>query len=225
MLPGRLTVEYLQGRRRRYIHPIRLYLMTSVLCFLALRLAASLPAGADRSDPAARGADAALVSETGTRALRVHADGAIDCDLPRWACDRIQRRYAVEPQRLQAELEALQGRFLRYLPYALFLLLPLFAALMQLVYRARRMHYAEHLVFALHLHAFWFTALWIAALAPAPLDALLAAFLAVYALLAMRRVYGGRWLGALARAAVVAPIYLVAMLAATVGAALLATIA
>ena len=38
--PGRLTLEYLQGRRARYLPPIRLYLIASVTYFL---LAAAAP--------------------------------------------------------------------------------------------------------------------------------------------------------------------------------------
>lgn len=36
--PGRLTVEYIQGRRRRYIRPLRLYLFSSFLLFTVLAL-------------------------------------------------------------------------------------------------------------------------------------------------------------------------------------------
>ncbi|MFO8098353.1 MAG: DUF3667 domain-containing protein [Salinibacter sp.] len=36
--PGRLTVEYLEGRRRRYIRPFRLYLFSSFLLFTVLAL-------------------------------------------------------------------------------------------------------------------------------------------------------------------------------------------
>jgi len=38
LLPGQLTLEYLKGRRRRYVLPLRLYLTISVLALLALRL-------------------------------------------------------------------------------------------------------------------------------------------------------------------------------------------
>ncbi len=41
-------------------------------------------------------------------------------------------------------------------PYVIFLLLPVFAGIMMLTYRSRRMTYGEHVVFSLHLHAFWF---------------------------------------------------------------------
>ena len=39
--PGRLTREYLDGRRRRYVLPLRLYLTASFVFFLVLKLVAS----------------------------------------------------------------------------------------------------------------------------------------------------------------------------------------
>ena len=41
--PGFLTREYLQGRRRRYIRPARLFLVLSLALFAAIRLFASAP--------------------------------------------------------------------------------------------------------------------------------------------------------------------------------------
>ena len=38
--PGKLTIEFLEGRRARYLSPLRLYLMCSVIYFL---IAASAP--------------------------------------------------------------------------------------------------------------------------------------------------------------------------------------
>ena len=45
---------------------------------------------------------------------------------------------------------------LHRLPYAVFVLMPVFAALCALVYRGRRQTYGMHLLFTVHLHAFIF---------------------------------------------------------------------
>lgn len=214
--PGRLTVEYLHGRRRSYLHPLRLYLTASLLCLLLMQLGSTLQFDARPLEPVALGADTELDVDLGPGRVRLKPGGGFECDLSPWICARLKQRYAVEPQRLMFELEGLRSRFASFMPYALFLLVPLFAALMQLVYLRRRLHYAEHLVFALHLHAFWFTGIALAALAPQPIKGVLMLFLLAYGVLAMRRVYGGRWRATLLRAAVVSPLYLLALLAATV---------
>ena len=50
--PGRLTVDYLQGRRARYLSPIRLYLIASVVYFV---VAAAAPADPSQSPAEIRG--------------------------------------------------------------------------------------------------------------------------------------------------------------------------
>jgi hypothetical protein len=57
-------------------------------------------------------------------------------------------------------------RFRHSLSFAMFCLLPIFAGLLALAYRRRRMYYGEHLVFALHVHSFWFFLAFATALLP-----------------------------------------------------------
>lgn len=210
--PGRLTVEYLRGRRRRYVHPIRLYLTISILCFLVLQLMA-LRVDFDQIGRAAQsepGKDTNVRIELGVGKAEVKGPH-FECDLGEWLCERLKRRYAVQPHQLAQELQNMNRRFIGYFPYAMFVLLPLFAALLQLAYLNRRLHYAEHLVFALHLHAFWFIGAIAIALLPSALGSWLLLAMPVYALLAMRNVYGGRWRATLARAAFISPLYFMAL--------------
>ena len=82
-------------------------------------------------------------------------------------------------------------------PIALFLLAPLFGALMGVAYADRRRHYPQHLVFALHMHAIVFLVLSAVALVeliPAlsvqmALETLLLIPVAVYCVRASQRVY------------------------------------
>ena len=98
----------------------------------------------------------------------------------------------------------------------MFVLLPCFAAGLAIAYRNRRLRYTEHLVFALHVHAFWFLVLGVSLL-PLP-DAFGLVWLTVplYTLWAMKRVYGGRWWPRLLRAALISSAYLMVLLAALV---------
>jgi hypothetical protein len=87
------------------------------------------------------------------------------------------------------------------LPRLFFLLLPAFALLLSLFDR-QGWHYLDHLVFALHYHAFVFlnlTALfvlgrpWVPSVVAQVLGLLLWIGLFAYLPLALRRVYGGSW--------------------------------
>lgn len=207
--PGRLTAEYLRGRHRHYLHPIRLYLTASIVCFLVLQLNA-LRVDPEPLEQAARQDGQAQVAMGDRRLIIEH--GPIKCDaLGDWLCGRLKQRYSIESAQLGRELQGMNRRFLDYFPYAMFVLLPLFAALMQVAYRNRRLHYAEHLVFALHVHAFWFIGFALIAFAPKAVADWIWLALPAYALAAMHTVYGGRWPATLARAALVSPVYLIAL--------------
>jgi hypothetical protein len=99
--------------------------------------------------------------------------------------------------------EYLQGRIARYIrPLRLylgasvlfFLLLPVYALLLKLLYLRRKRLYVEHFVFALHVHAFVFALFTVVLLTGGLVSGLLVVWMMVYLFLAMRRVYGQSWL-------------------------------
>jgi Protein of unknown function (DUF3667) len=211
--PGFLTTEYFAGRRRRYIRPARLFLVLSIALFALLRFAGWPPflidpgltqAERDKVTREDAGAGHTRISELRTD---VGAGAWLD---PLW---RRAELFSRLPRREQAD-QILAG-VLRYGPYAMFALLPLFALLTKLVYvgRARRYptrprHYTAHLVFGAHSHAFLF--LLVALMVPLPVIHLRRAFIVwaiVYLFLSIRTVYGGRWSGVLARASVIFVVY------------------
>ena len=114
---------------------------------------------------------------------------------------------------------------LRYGSYAAFVLLPAFAWLQQAAYvgRSRRYPgrprlYAEHLVYAAHLHTFWF--LVIALALAVPISAVrfgLALWTVYYVARAKKAVYGGRWYGRMMRSLIVGFAYLIVVSLAIVG--------
>jgi hypothetical protein len=217
--PGQLTLEYLAGRRKRYVLPLRLYLTISVLALLTLRLVSSgkieanpkafapPPAAAaasvrtsrtadEESDPAPQPLRNVQMGGLGGHQAGLR-NGVFFCEkLPDSVCKRLERRLTLNPADMAKEAVQLSERALNNLGATLFVLLPCFALWLKLVFWDRRLHYTEHLVFALHLHAFWFAML-LLALAPflpvGPLAAITGAASAIYALVALQRVYQTRW--------------------------------
>ena len=90
--PGELTREYLAGRRRRYIPPLRMYLTISLVTLLLIRFATApdlaVSRSADRAPPMQQQFDITLgAAEAGLK------EGVFYCTgFPRWLCDRLQRR-------------------------------------------------------------------------------------------------------------------------------------
>jgi hypothetical protein len=202
--PGELTRQYLAGRRKHYVLPLRLYLTISLVVLLALRLTAQV------------NVDGAAIELTPRSTLTVHfgfgsaglRDGRFFCDgLPAWLCDRFERRLDLEPDALAREMRQLGERFVANVGATMFVMLPTFALALKLAYLNRRLRYTEHLVFALHLHAFWFAALGLTLFDQRWLSALALVAVPVHTGLAMRRVYGGRWGPLLMRAALLTLLY------------------
>jgi hypothetical protein len=204
--PGRLTIEYLAGRRQRYIAPLRLYLAASFIFFAAAQLSSHVleVKVITADDPEAKTALASLHSAQADAALQRYQD----CLRAPQQCARWLRPLAPALAKLhsdpQGTAERLAERWRHSLPYAMFCLLPVFAALLALAYRNRRMVYGEHLVLALHVHSFWFLlALFSAFLLPESLGDWFPLAALAYGTLAMQRVYGGRpWVTALRGASI-----------------------
>ncbi|MFO0444599.1 MAG: DUF3667 domain-containing protein [Betaproteobacteria bacterium] len=217
--PGELTRQYLAGRRKQYVLPLRLYLTISLVTILLLRLVAGtdaelgLPADLDL-----RQGEYALLAIDGDTGAGLK-DGVFYCrGMPAWFCMRLERRLDTDPKGLQREADALSGRLIGNLGGAMFLMVPLFALLQKIVHWNRRLRYTEHLVFALHLHAFWFICLLLTLLPVPGMVAVATVLVPLYALAAPKRVYGGRWPWHWLRAAVVSLAYAVALSFALVGA-------
>lgn len=223
--PGELTRQYLKGRRKHYVLPLRLYLTISLVVLLLLRGLTLLGDPVDRhheNTPAVKLPNNMNFTLWGqTRAG--FKDGVFFCqNLPERVCHRLERRVHTDPQAVMTEWERLRERFVGNLGLTLFFMLPVLALGMKAVYFRRRLRYTEHLVFALHLQAFWFLALALLLFKSNALNAAVTLGLPLYTLVAMRRVFGGRVWPLLLRAAVVAALYGFVLLFTLLGAAVLA---
>lgn len=194
--PGQLTLDFLDGRRVRYITPLRLYLSVSLVYFL---LSAAAPPGV----ASARIAKAANVkSEHATIGIGVRIPDPNQ--LTPEDREAVLAEVASAPAPLRPALRRLandpvgfQSDFTALAPKLMFVLLPVFAAILALFYRRRG--FVEHLYFTIHLQTFLFIALGLGVLARYT-HMLAAAVIAgvatiiwapLYAHFALRRTYGG----------------------------------
>jgi hypothetical protein len=216
--PGLLSREYFAGRRRRYIRPARLFLVLSIGLFALLRVVGGTPQLLDSGSSPGKG-DKIRVTGEGAGAHTDLSSLMVDLgpEAEPWVKPVRERAEQFNKLTRQQQLDQIGAGVLRYGPYAMIALLPLFALLMKIVYlgRARRYpdrprRYAAHLVFGAHNHAFLFLVVALYVLLPdGPLHGALAVWAIAYLLLSMRTVYGGRWSGIVLRAGVIAFVYLV----------------
>ena len=174
--PGALTLEYFAGRKRRYVLPLRLYLTASLLFFLASKLFTStMVITLNTPLPTPSGAPFTLA-----------------CARENPACAKMQERIRANNPGLthRQVVGGLRDKIMAEAPYAMFFLVPLFAWLTRLAWWRRPFNYGEHLVFALHAHAFAF--LVGAIVAPLHIPMAMTIPSAIYLGVAMRNVFGGR---------------------------------
>ncbi len=196
--PGELTRQYLAGRRKHYVLPLRLYLTMSVLALLVVQLLGEVTPIGGTDDPALQ---ATLRSGKPTVVVKLDygskagiRDGVLVCErMPRWVCERISQQVRADPPAFLARLQQANQKVVSHWGLVMLVLLPLFTLGLRVLHAGNGMVYAEHLVFALHLHAFWAVML-LALLAQwLPLTVLAVAIMVVYTMMAAQRVYGGRW--------------------------------
>lgn len=220
--PGLLTKEYAEGRIVRYIAPFRLYLVSSLVFFLIVTLLANpveLGEKVERNFGGAPRTDAPGEVRVDRGGKYVQFGPMADtASAPAW-WKPAARRMAAQEDRINGMgkgqiVQGIVSGLQKNAPTAMFLLLPLYAAILKLLYVRRKRLYAEHFVFALHIHAFSLLVFSLLLLAkPLPLLGLLVFWPPVYAFLAMRRVYGQGLLKTGAKFVVLGASYLAAFLA------------
>jgi hypothetical protein len=222
--PGMLTVEFLEGRRARYLSPLRLYLMASLAYFLVAATAPAVKTASGKTVFAG-----VHIGETAPKGpisrperLGMAASDALKNQQTLSVAEKeaaikdIAKAPALLRPLLRRSIEDPTGYkrgLIEMMPRMLFALLPIFAAIVAMLYRGRK--YPEHLYFAIHLHAFLFLALLLSGLAKftqLPVVVGLVGFavllwIPVYSTLAFRRVYGGSIVGTLAKEATIAVLY------------------
>lgn len=222
--PGRLTLEYMAGRRVRYVQPLRVYLTFSLIFFALFKFM-----GEDHQIGGVK-YDAKPV---------IHVD---ETDIEKQKKARAELQAELEAEQNTRELAKLDtlkrlenglidsftqdnGKKVKltmfsYAPYAVFALMPVFALLLKLLYLGSGRRYGEHLLFALHTNAFAFLMLSLILLADGPVPSLgqvLFLWMMVYLPLAMRRVYGGGRIATFLRWVVLMLLHMLCIAAVIVG--------
>ncbi len=210
--PGALTNEYVEGRRRRYIAPFRLYITVSFIFFLIhhglddgkrpqlFEVSKPPPATSPSSEitppspPAKKSATEPMAPEKGT--AEMNDDFNIECEAGTALCAGVDRyvrpRIKAWKENPAAESRHMIERAGNDLPYVAMLMVPVFAMLTALAYRSRRRYYGEHLVFAFHVQSFWFILFTLATPLSKSLSDL-AFFIALgYTTVALQRTFHGR---------------------------------
>lgn len=211
--PGRLTNEYMAGRRAQYLHPVKMYIFISLVYFLLIfksnhevveinhekpkskteivkEVKKSLDKEKSLNDAQRKKiestfkkilpvttATSVTISDDGTP-LKINESKDDDTDK---GADSTVAQYTASQQKLPAnERDGFWKRFYKQrklsyrekygnnanerfsedlkhnVPKMMFVLLPLFALILKITFWRNHKFYVEHLIYAIHLHCFFF---------------------------------------------------------------------
>ena len=200
--PGRLTREYLDGRRTRYLPPFRTYLILSVIFFVtASMLSVDWRLSVTRASPEV--VEGLPTADSGEESNPCEAEITLadlgPLDNTEWeasiraACEKI----------IADSGDSLVRAIVDNIPTMMFFFIPVVALGMKSLYLVSRPKYVEHLLFLFHYHAFFFLTLtlvvivsWFAQIGPVLklpaeiLTGLAWTYIPIYLFIALRRVYG-----------------------------------
>jgi hypothetical protein len=194
--PGQLSLEYMQGRRVRYIEPLRVYLTFSLIFFAVFKFMGedhhigdvkldSVPVvkvdpqdknkAAPAHPPAATAAkpdedesdDPPTADKVRAELRKDEALKDIKKDLSADNAGIVEKIEKIASAAADDDGAKLKKVFFGSAPYAVFAMMPLFALYLKILYLGTGKRYGEHLLFALHTNAFAFLMLTLLILIPA----------------------------------------------------------
>ncbi|HEX3008204.1 MAG TPA: DUF3667 domain-containing protein [Bacteroidales bacterium] len=215
-IPGRITLNYNQNKRGRYVPPIRLYIFISFIFFLLLSFSFNKSDEGSTKDEEGDDVvfnfgqvDSADIAEEDTsnnyllkRIRESHEpDKLIDEYINlnfhdvAWYNRNIYRN-TVKLETGHFNKEELLHRLYKSISYSMFFLMPIFAFFLYLLYYRKKMYYSEHLILAIHFHslAFLLLSVWLLlSFFGLSVGIYTVLIILIFFLLLMRKVYDQGW--------------------------------
>jgi hypothetical protein len=207
--PGVMPKDYNEGKRERYFHPARMYVFISFIYFLFISILPDVDNKTDKvEDNASQESglnwkyDNTIGNfenfaqyDSAQKALpEAKRDGAIKRMIYKRIAE-VNEKYQGTGRDFSADFGA---NFMENTPRIFFVLLPLFALLLKLLYIRRDYFYSEHLVFSIYYYNFFFLAgsiFMLVDLVPVLSYAtwIIGIWIVAYLLIAMKRMYQQSW--------------------------------
>lgn len=166
--PGRLTIEYLAGKRQRYVPPVKLYIFISFITFFLLAISPVFTISDDNKKEAAKAIDPDKpLAHTGSVSFGTESYDSIE------QLDSVQNslpedkkmgytEYTLKKKMItvltKIPASELGEQFIasaqRNMPKVLFIYMPVFAFWLWLFHGKKRWYFFDHGIFTLHYFSF-----------------------------------------------------------------------
>ena len=218
--PGKISSEYIAGRRSQFIPPFRFFLFASIVFFFLIGTQTK-----EFIDPYLDESEKAELADS-VKQLIIQRSQETESKDTIFAISNlkegiggielVKREFqehladstlsSKERIRMQNRIQAMDNpdylisTAYKYISYSFFILMPFYALILLLFFRKKRKYYVEHLVFSVNIHTFYFILLSIIVLLSMIFENLLEGmapwiFLLafIYAMLGIRNFYKKRW--------------------------------
>lgn len=203
--PGKLSREFIQGKRISYTSPLKMYFFSSLIFFFFLGMVTNNPetdinislegdfftdSKLDLTDIETANQNPEGISVSKKPEAPATETETIESDEQYW--DNFGRKAKDNPNQTSQ-------RILKALSYMFFALMPLFALLLKFFFRKKKFFYFEHLIFSVHLHVFGFLCLTVfllfklAGISIPYVSWIIFLGMLIYLLLALKHFYPMRW--------------------------------
>ena len=213
--PGFLTLEFMAGRRVRFVHPLRLFLFSSAICLLFFHFGKFKLIQSDTTSDRRQTRPASTTAGPQADARPSPAKGGegFGNRLSRAIEGQVKAQTAAEGEaRYNSRVNDYMQRRLSWIGL---LLLPIFALLLRFLYWSTDSFYFTHLIFSLHYHTYLFIYFtlysWFHGWVPGRLASLVLWVPVIYLFQALRRVYGGSRLRTALKLALIEFLHLIAL--------------
>lgn len=176
--PGYLTEEYFNGRRKRYVPPMRMYMFVSIVFFFLVQYTSSdeikdnIVKVDDTEQSASRikiGTNPQKEENVVTKDSLYESDDITLDNLDKESIEKIKEEALKDSTTTEWEKQLVVGglnavdkkdlffdKFLKNVSYVLFLLMPFFALILAMILWKSKMLYIKHLIFSINFHSFIF---------------------------------------------------------------------
>ncbi len=238
--PGKLSDEYISGKRVRHVAPFRLYLFASLVFFFLIgwQTKNKMNEAIDEENialtldslqlqiPPIRGNLTAGDSIIAFSNMRDALGKGLDMvqtarvkSLDEKNLSEEDRRRKDQKMRTWDNPDVAVSKIYQYLSWSFFILMPWFAFLLYVFFRKKRKFYVEHLVYSVNLHTFFFLILILVALLGMLVPSMLGRvggwiflFVLIYSILGIRNFYKTKWISSIFYTLAIFTSYLVSAL-------------
>ena len=161
--PGLLTAEFVSGKRTHYISPFKLYFFMSFLYFFTSAIV---------DDPVSKttvrngvNLSSTMTTTQGDTVMTLNKLGGLKFNVTKQDTAAVERkfghRFVNGLRKLKENPQTFFDKLHDHTPQVVFLLLPVFALLLKLMYIRSKTYYIQHIVFSFYFHSYVFFVLFL----------------------------------------------------------------